>query len=78
MGIRDEGLSQRLQMDLELTLTKAMKLVRQSEAVKKHASQLKDHPDAQPSVVLAAMNRPPQYKKGPRFHKGDGASRVRP
>ena len=77
VGIRDEGLSQRLQMDSELTLAKAMKLVRQSEAVKKHSSQLKDHPNAQPSVDLAAMNRPPQYKKGPRFHKGDGISRVR-
>ena len=70
VGICDKGLSQHLQMDSELTLAK---VVRQSE---KHSSQLKHHPNAQPSVDLATMNRPPQYKKDPRFHKGDGISRV--
>ena len=45
VGIRDSVLSQRLQMDLELTLAKAMKLVRQSEAVKQHTSQLQSNPN---------------------------------
>ena len=60
VGIRDRGLSQRLQMDSELTLANAMKLVRQSEAVKKHTSQLKGHePSTQPLVDLATMYRRP-------------------
>ena len=75
VGIRDEGLSQCLQMDSELTLTKAMKLVRQSEAVKQHTRQLQDHPNTHTPVDLATMHRcpTPQYKKSARFHKSDSA-----
>ena len=40
VGIQDATLSERLQMDLELTLEKAMKMVRQKEAVREHNSQL--------------------------------------
>jgi len=73
VGIRDGGLSQRLQMDSELTLAKAMKLVRQSEAVKQHTSQLQGNPSTQPSADLAAMYRRPtqQQKKNTRSYKGD-------
>ena len=71
VGIRDDGLSQRLQMDSELTLAKAMKLVRQSEAVKQHTRQLQDHPNTHTSVDLATMHRrpTPQYEKSAHFHK---------
>ena len=40
VGIRDSGLSERLQMDPDLTLDKAMKAVRQREAVKEQHQQL--------------------------------------
>ena len=40
VGIRDTGLSERLQMDEQLTLDKAKKLVRQREAVKEQQSLL--------------------------------------
>ena len=75
VGIRDSVLSQRLQMDPELTLAKAMKLVRQSEAVKQHTSQLQSNPNTQPIVDMATMHRRSahQHKKSTRFHKGNGA-----
>ena len=41
VGIRDSAMSQKLQMDPELTLEKAMKSVRQSAAVKEQQGQLK-------------------------------------
>lgn len=40
VGIRDSALSERLQMDAELTLERAKKLVRQKEAVKEQHQQL--------------------------------------
>ena len=60
-------------MDSELTLAKAMKLVRQSEAVKQHTRQLQDHPNTHTSIGLATMHRrpTPQYKKSAHFHKSD-------
>ena len=75
VDIRDSVLSQRLQMDPELTLAKAMKLVRQSEAVKQHTSQLQSNPNTQPIVDMATMHRRSahQHKKSTRFHKGNGA-----
>ena len=57
----------------ELNLAKAMKLVRQSEAVKQHTSQLQDSSSTRPSVDLANISRrPPHYRKGPHFHRNDG------
>ena len=41
VGIRDTALSERLQLDPELTLEKAMKMVRQREAVKEQQQILK-------------------------------------
>ena len=38
VGIQDVTLSERLQMDSELTLEKAMKMVRQEEAIHEHNS----------------------------------------
>ena len=69
-------LSQRLQMDPELTLAKAMKLVRQSEAVKQHTSQLQSNPNTQPIVDMATMHRRSahQHKKSTHFHKGNGVT----
>ena len=40
VGIRDAGLSERLQLDPDLTLEKAKKVVRQKEAVKEQQLQL--------------------------------------
>ena len=41
VGIRDSRLSEKLQLDAELTLKKATDTVRQSEAVKKQQAELK-------------------------------------
>ena len=41
VGIRNEAMSKRLQLDAELTLEKAKKFIRQQEAVKKKKSILK-------------------------------------
>ena len=80
VGIRDAGLSQRLQMDSELSLAKAMKLVRKNEAVKQHTSQLQDHPTTRQSADLAAINKRPlsQHKKSFRSVHKDDAMTSRP
>ena len=73
VGIRDAGLSQRLQMDSELSLAKAMKLVRQNEAVKQHTNQLQDHPTTRQSADVATINKRPLllHKKSSRSYKDD-------
>ena len=50
IGIRHEALSRRLQMDPELTLGKATRMVRQEEAVKKQQLALKQNKDGDGSV----------------------------
>ncbi len=47
VGIQDQSLSERLQMEPELTLEKTKKLVRQREAVKQQAAHLKGTPSDQ-------------------------------
>ena len=49
VGIQDISLSERMQMDADLTLEKAKKLVHQHEAVKEHKELLSDI-DKQPMV----------------------------
>ena len=55
VGIRDVSLSERLQMDSELTLEKAMKMVRQKEAVHQHNSQLQGNPETNDSGDLSLL-----------------------
>ena len=50
IGIRHEALSRRLQMDPELTLGKATRMVRQEEAVKEQQVALKQNKDGEGSV----------------------------
>ena len=45
VGIRDKYLSERLQMETELTLEKAKRLIRQQEAVKEQGTTLKNGAD---------------------------------
>ena len=45
VGIRDKSLSERLQMETELTLEKAKRLIRQREAVKEQGTTLKNGAD---------------------------------
>ena len=55
VGIRDISLSERLQMDSELTLEKAMKMVRQKEAVHEHNSQLQGNLETKDSGDLSLL-----------------------
>ena len=55
VGIRDTALSERLQMDSELTLEKATKLIRQKEAVHEHNSQLHGNPETKDSGDLSLL-----------------------
>ena len=51
VGIRDQELSEKLQLDSELTLEKAKKTIRQKEAVKEQRKQLQgDSPEVHPSL----------------------------
>ena len=51
VGIWDRPLSQRMQLDADLTLDSAMKLVRQKEAVKEH-DQVLTGDSSKPSPIL--------------------------
>ena len=55
----------------ELSLAKAMKLVRQNEAVKQHTNQLQDHPTTRQSADVATINKRPLllHKKSSRSYK---------
>lgn len=74
VGIRDAALSERLQMDADLTLEKAKKAVRQKEAVKEQHLQLRGDGTNKDPIVLDAVNgqRPPAKKGGakPGYRKG--------
>ena len=45
VGIRDSSLSQKLQMEADLTLEKATKMVRESEAIKKQQKTIREKPE---------------------------------
>ena len=66
VGIRDEALSERLQLDSELTLEKAKTLVRQREAVHEQQVLLR-HGPKQELTVDAVRRRPPGKNKTPRM-----------
>lgn len=55
VGIRDLALSELLQMDSELMLDKAMKAVRQKEAVHQHNSQLQGTLETKDSGDLSLL-----------------------
>ena len=60
VGIRDAKLSQKFQMDAELNLEKATKLVKESEAIKLQQTTL--HPDN--TIDVGAVNRRPYRRQG--------------
>ena len=57
VGIRDEAISKRLQLDPELTLDKAKKAVRLNEAVQDQQRQLKGEGTMQDPVVVDAVSK---------------------
>ena len=57
VGIQDVALSERLQMESELTLEKAMKMVRQKEAVHEHNSQLQGKLETKNSDDLSLLKQ---------------------
>ena len=57
VGIRDEAISKRLQLDPELTLDKAKKEVRLNEAVQDQQRQLKGEGTMQDPVVVDAVSK---------------------
>ena len=61
VGISDRALSERLQLDADLTLEKAKKMVRQREAV--HEQELELNKPGE-SMTLAEVHRPGPTKKG--------------
>ena len=64
VGIRDTALSERLQLNAELTLDKTKKAIRQKEAVKEQGQELKG--EATHKEHLAVEDRPgsPQHNLG--------------
>ena len=60
VGIRDKELSEKLQMDADLTLERAKKKIRQKEAVKEQHVQLRDGNKDNPIVVEGVHSNRPQ------------------
>ena len=63
VGIRDQALSQRLQCDASLTLEKAKKKVRQSEAVAEQGLQLRGDGSKQSPIVIEQVKGSTPSKK---------------
>ena len=70
VGIRDTTLSERLQMDADLTLEKAKKSIRQREAVHEQQEILKSGVKQEPPAALDAMKH--------KFRKGSNNGRKQP
>ena len=69
VGIRDSNLSERMQMDTDLTLEKAKKLAQQKEAVREQHSELWDQKGSKRDpIVLKQLQRRPQSKRGSGLH----------
>ena len=65
VGIRDESLSERLQMEADLSLEKAKKLIRQSKAVQQQQGILKSSNEMLESVAKSKANsRLPKLTRG--------------
>ena len=67
VGILDRSLSERLQMEPDLTLEKAKKLIRQREAVKEQAAHLKSATSEQPR--LEELKSQPKNKRFNKQHR---------
>lgn len=79
VGIRDTALSERLQLDSELTLEKAKKAVRQKEAVKAQHLQLRGEGTKKDPIVLDEVKgrTPPLKKRAARpFQKTGGSHQT--
>ena len=64
VGLKDSKLSEKLQMDPDLTLKKAVLLSRQSELVKKQQETIRNAPGGQTTVdVVEAKKKPRDYKR---------------
>ena len=64
VGIRDEALSEKLQLDPELTLEKAKKMIRQREAVHEQLQTLKEEPDKAMDAMSAGPGNSRRQKNG--------------
>lgn len=73
VGIRDSKLSEKLQLDPELTLEKAITQVRQREAVQKQQTIVRE--DATAVSVDAVRKKPYQHKKNNNFKKSHETNR---
>ena len=73
VGIRDSALSEKLQLDADLTLEKAKKSIRQREAVHEQQQTLKGAENAATPTgsVNAIINKRPQFRRNPR-RRSDG------
>ena len=78
VGMRDVALSERLQLDSELTLEKAKRVLRQKEAVKEQNLQLQSGIGSQVSPLNAIKSAFPATEKGLRPDRGhDNSGRSR-
>ena len=57
VGIRDLKLSERLQMESDLTLDRAKKLIRQREAVQQHNTQLQEGVSTKSPIDVSSINK---------------------
>ena len=72
VGLRDASLSEKLQLDAELTLDKAVTRVHQDEAVKKHQSVLRGEGAVKPEAPVGTV-----HKARPRRSKPPPGTRQR-
>ena len=63
VGIRDSTLSERLQMDPDLMLDKAKKLIRKCEAVQEQQEILKNGEKSKPTMLCAIKRHKPFLKR---------------
>ncbi|XP_072140251.1 uncharacterized protein [Dermacentor andersoni] len=70
VGLRDQLLSEELQMDPNLTLSTALAKARTSETVKKQQAELKEHEGTIPEACVAAVKPEKTPGKSRRFTRG--------
>ncbi|KAK3098958.1 hypothetical protein FSP39_024697 [Pinctada imbricata] len=75
VGLRDRKLSEKLQMDEKLTLDKAVKLVRQSAAVKEQQVVVRQESNQASGIALDAVRAPRRCQK---FQRGNRYGHFKP
>ena len=75
VGIRDKGLSEKLQFDTDLTLEKAKKTIRQKEAVREQSHQLSGKPPA--PLMEDVTQRAPRRHYRPQHGRGGANAQAR-